>query len=44
VPWERRRKVVADAVDVARTWLCDRSQQWTADYVRLRFRADRPPA
>jgi SAM-dependent methyltransferase len=44
VPGERRRKVVADAVDVARTWLCDRSQQWTADYLRLRFRADRPPA
>ena len=36
---EQQRELVAQATDLLRPILCDRSGQWWADYVRLRFRA-----
>ena len=42
VPEVEREAVVARTVAVLRPVLCDSSGVWWADYVRLRFRADRP--
>ncbi len=39
VPTELREIVVQDTVNYLQPVLCDRDGNWTADYVRLRFRA-----
>lgn len=39
VPTELREIVVQDTVNYLQPILCDRDGNWTADYVRLRFRA-----
>jgi SAM-dependent methyltransferase len=41
VPPERRPAVLDAAVELLKPSLCDSAGQWTADYVRLRFRARR---
>ncbi|WP_419803870.1 class I SAM-dependent methyltransferase [Terriglobus sp.] len=41
VPESRREAVIAEAVDLLWPVLCDSSGVWWADYVRLRFRAER---
>ena len=41
VPEDRRARVRQAVIDMLRPVLCDREQQWTADYVRLRFIAHR---
>ena len=42
VPEVERESVIAHTVTLLRPMLCDSSGVWWADYVRLRFRADRP--
>lgn len=39
LPEADRKAAVAESVDLLRPNLMDRSGQWTADYIRLRFRA-----
>jgi trans-aconitate methyltransferase len=42
IPADERSRVLADVQEVLRPSLCDGDGHWTADYVRLRFAADRP--
>jgi trans-aconitate methyltransferase len=44
LPAAERPAYLAEVRDALRPALCDASGQWTADYVRLRFKAVRPPA
>ncbi|MGB7406091.1 MAG: class I SAM-dependent methyltransferase [Pacificimonas sp.] len=39
LPVDRRDEIVAQTVDLLRPSLCDEDGNWTADYVRLRFKA-----
>lgn len=41
LPESAREAAIADAVELLRPMLCDSSGVWWADYVRLRFRAER---
>ena len=41
VPDAKREAVIAEAVELLRPVLCDSGGVWWADYVRLRFRAER---
>lgn len=41
---EEREAALAEVEDLLRPVLCDRSNNWTADYVRLRVRAVKPAA
>jgi trans-aconitate methyltransferase len=41
IPELRREAVIEEVVDLLRPSLCDGEGKWTADYVRLRFRAVR---
>jgi len=43
VPESCRRDLLDEVREALRPHLCDASGVWTADYVRLRFAADRPP-
>jgi SAM-dependent methyltransferase len=42
-PEPQKSEAVAEAVELLRPSLCDRSGVWTADHVRLRFFAERAP-
>ena len=42
VPAVEREDFVAEVVELCRPQLCDAAGRWTADYVRLRFRAIKP--
>jgi trans-aconitate methyltransferase len=42
LPHERRAPAIEQIVALLKPVLCDRQGHWTADYVRLRFRARRP--
>jgi len=42
LPPAERPAYVAEVVEALRPRLCDASGRWTADYVRLRFAADKP--
>jgi trans-aconitate methyltransferase len=43
LPESERAACLAETVDLLKPVLCDREGHWTADYVRLRFRAVLPP-
>ena len=42
LPTNAKAQVLADVFALLRPILADRSGAWTADYVRLRFRAAKP--
>jgi trans-aconitate methyltransferase len=42
VPMAERAAFLAEVADLCRATLCDSQDQWTVDYVRLRFAATRP--
>jgi trans-aconitate methyltransferase len=42
VPAADRERIEQEIVDLLRPSLCDQSGRWTADYVRLQFRARKP--
>jgi SAM-dependent methyltransferase len=42
VPTADRERIEEEIVELLRPSLCDQRGQWTADYVRLRFRARKP--
>jgi trans-aconitate methyltransferase len=42
LPAQERQRAIDEIVGLLSPVLCDRQGQWTADYVRLRFRARRP--
>jgi SAM-dependent methyltransferase len=42
LPHEERSAAIEEIVALLKPVLCDREGHWTADYVRLRFRARRP--
>ena len=42
LPVEERAEIVAEVREALRPTLCDAQGQWTADYVRLRFAAQKP--
>jgi len=44
VPVEERAAYIAEVRERLRPALCDAEGRWTADYVRLRFAATKPPA
>ncbi len=43
LPVSARRPFLEEVQDLLRPDLCDGAGRWTADYVRLRFAADKPP-
>lgn len=42
LPFEQRPAFITEVVEALRPLLCNQNGQWTADYVRLRFAAERP--
>jgi trans-aconitate methyltransferase len=42
IPADDRDRIEQEIVDLLRPSLCDQSGRWTADYVRLQFRARKP--
>jgi SAM-dependent methyltransferase len=43
LPETEREPALSEAVELLRGALCDTHGNWTADYTRLRFQAERPP-